>query len=110
MGQSATVHQLRAADRCRCRFGRNAEHHDRLLRIDHDPEQIVSLMELALTWGELDYSDEPVIPPNRWLDFVAAHSWIDQAQAERIVGLALDVARGATRGSRAHALNSPSAR
>jgi hypothetical protein len=52
----------------------------------------VELLELATTWGELDYSEEAVIPPQDWLDFAAAHTWRDTDTAFRLFSVATDVA------------------
>jgi hypothetical protein len=49
-------------------------------------------MELAVTWPELDYSDEPVIPPSDWLDFAASHRWDDADLVTRLFSAAVDVA------------------
>ncbi len=40
-----------------------AAHHDRLLRIDVDPGQLLALFEMAVTWYELDYSRCDVLEP-----------------------------------------------
>jgi hypothetical protein len=84
-----------AAARCRrgCPFrGATRDHHDRLLHVDWDHAPLMELMELAVTWGELEYGEQAVIPPERWMDFVAAHRWRDADQAERILLMASDVA------------------
>lgn len=94
----ATVHYLAAGRPCRCRYaGHHGDHHDRLLRLGTDADVFLELMELAVTWGELDYSESTVIPPNRWLEFVDCHIWADGAKVERMVSLAMDVALGSTR-------------
>lgn len=106
----ATVHELKAHARCsrNCRFnGPTKTHHDRLLKIEQDSTEVIDLFELAVTWGELDYSDQMIIPPSAWLDFVQSHQWADRDQAERIVSLATDVAMGSMRVNR---LSSPSVR
>lgn len=96
----ATVHYLTAGLPCRCRYARHhGEHHDRLLQLGAESAVFVELMELAVTWGELDYSESDVIPPNRWLEFVDCHIWVDGEQVERMVSLAVDVALGSTRAS-----------
>ena len=39
---------------------------------------LVELIEMAATWGELEYGEtEPVIPPSEWIDFAAEHAWVD---------------------------------
>lgn len=94
----ASVHYLPAERPCRCRFVREAQvHHDQLLRVTTDADAFLELMELAVTWGELDYSEMPLIPPNRWLEFVDSHIWGDGEKAERMISLAIDVALGAAR-------------
>jgi hypothetical protein len=94
----ATVHYLSADRPCRCRYARqHREHHDRLLQLGTEAEVFLELMELAVTWGELDYSESSVIAPNRWLEFVDAHIWADGEKVERMVSLATDVALGSTR-------------
>jgi hypothetical protein len=96
----ATVHYLSAERPCRCRYARqHGEHHDRLLQLGSEAEVFLELMELAVTWGELDYSETSVIPPNRWLEFVDSHIWADGEMVERMVSLAMDVALGSTRTS-----------
>lgn len=71
-------------------------HHDRLLAVEEDPEAIVELMELAVTWSELDYSDQPVISPDHWMSFFASHRWTDSDTVERIFSVAHDIATTAT--------------
>lgn len=68
-----------------------SQHHDRLLRVDVDPEELLALLELAVTWHELDYSAEPVVGPAGWADFAARHTWRDPERAERAFSLALDI-------------------
>ncbi|MGH8961965.1 MAG: hypothetical protein ACRDWT_12395, partial [Jatrophihabitantaceae bacterium] len=46
-------------------------HHDRLLAVEHDLDALVDLFDLAVTWGELDYSGQRLIGPVRWPDFVS---------------------------------------
>ncbi|NMI01326.1 hypothetical protein [Pseudonocardia acidicola] len=71
-------------------------HHDRLLTIDTDLEELLALLELAVTWHELDYSDTPVLGPDAWFRFAELHSWTFPERAERAFSLALDiVGRGA---------------
>ena len=67
------------------------EHHDRLLTVDTDPEALLGLMELAVTWHELDYSTAGVVGPAAWADFAARHRWHDPERAERAFSLALDI-------------------
>lgn len=67
-------------------------HHDLLLRVETDPDALVELFDLAVTWGELEYPADETIAPTRWPDFVRRHRWLDADRVERIFGLALDVA------------------
>ena len=76
-----------------CTFGQQApDHHDRLLSVEADLDGLLDLMELALTWGELDYSRSTVIPPRLWPAFVDSHEWCDPERVRRIFDLATDVA------------------
>ncbi len=90
---------IRAACSSACAVGPAwRAHHDRLLRIEHDPDELVELMELALTWGELEYDTDTVIGPELWAGFAATHHWADPERAGRIFGLAIDIAaRGVPR-------------
>ena len=68
------------ADCCGCRFEQSAPaHHRRLLALETQPmTSLVELIEMAATWGELEYGEtEPVIPPGEWIDFAAEHAWVD---------------------------------
>jgi hypothetical protein len=96
--EQATVHHLDTGRRCRCRFSKSARvHHDQLLRVLSDADSMLDLIELAVTWGELDYSEQAVIPPTHWVEFAQAHSWTDAERAERALSLAMDVAMGSQR-------------
>lgn len=64
-------------------------HHDRLLTVEAD---VAELLELAVTWGELDYSEAPVMGPSPWADFARPHFWADPQRAQRIFNLAADIA------------------
>lgn len=78
---------------CRCRFATASPvHHDRLLQAETDLAVAVELFELAVTWSELDYSQEAVVPPREWLDFVSQHRWQDPDQVFRLFSVAVDVA------------------
>jgi hypothetical protein len=72
------------------------DHHDRLLAVEHDADELIELMELAVTWGELEYADEPLVGPDRWIGFAATHVWVDAERAERIFSLAADIAARST--------------
>ena len=77
----------------RCRPDRRTRaHHDRLLRVEDDPDEVVELLELAVTWGELDYSEADVVPPEAWIDFAAGHRWRHPERVLRLFSLAADVA------------------
>lgn len=77
----------------RCGFGgRLAAHHDRLLEAGTDQAALLDLIELAVTWHELDYSTADVVPPALWLEFCAQHAWPDPDAAMRAFALATDVA------------------
>jgi len=84
-----TAHVPAHADCCSDRATR--EHHDRLLTVDVDAEELLALLELAVTWHELDYSGARVIGPGAWSTFVAHHRWHCPERAERAFGLALDI-------------------
>lgn len=85
------VSQLRCGSECRF-VDRLASHHDQLLAVEETAEALLDLLELAVTWGELEYASVAVIPPAQWLDFVSQHRWHDRDHAERIFSLAADVA------------------
>lgn len=94
----AMAQSLRDICRGRCEFRDQAQwHHDRLLAILGDPDELLELLELAVTWAELEYSSSPVIAPHRWTSFLNSHNWSDPQRAERIFSLATDVAMTATR-------------
>jgi hypothetical protein len=69
----------------------HAAHHDRLLRVDVDVDELMALFEMAVTWHELDYSDSDVIGPAEWSTFAQTHAWTNPEQAERAFSLALDI-------------------
>lgn len=86
---------------CSCPFAdATPEHHDQLLRAPADLSMTLELIELAVTWEELDYSAEALIPPGDWPAFVACHDWVDPEMAARIFDVAIDVARARTAASR----------
>lgn len=66
-------------------------HHDRLLDVDLDPDAQLELLEVAVSWHELDYSTEPVIGPSEWLTFAARHRWTARERALRVFSLAVDI-------------------
>ena len=55
---TAAVHVPLRLVTCRgiCPTGPTRAHHDRLLTIDTDEDALLELMDLAVTWHELDYS------------------------------------------------------
>jgi hypothetical protein len=69
----------------------HAAHHDRLLLVDVDVDELLALIEMAVTWHELDYSDQDVIGPVAWQTFAETHAWSDPERAERAFSLALDI-------------------
>lgn len=94
-----TAARAACTDRCRVDPALRA-HHDRLLAVEHDPDELVELMELAVTWGELEYGAEPLVGPADWTVFAAAHVWVQPERAERIFSLATDIALRACPGLR----------
>ena len=69
---------------CECEFYACApEHHDQLRSIEHGSFDVITgVVEMAVTWHELDYSEQLVIGPDDWLEFVKAHQWKD---SDRVV-------------------------
>ena len=81
-----------------CPVDSRRAHHDRLLRIDRDPDALLELVELAVTWHELDYSHETLVPPSEWSAFAERHRWEHPDRAGAAFMLALDIVhRGAHR-------------
>ncbi|WP_143172270.1 hypothetical protein [Pseudonocardia thermophila] len=74
-----------------CAFGPARDHHDRLLRVDTDPEVLLELFDIAVTWHELDWSAGAVVPPAEWPTFAARHRWVDEDRAVRAFALAADI-------------------
>lgn len=94
MVSATRTQELAAAVPCPrgcCADARLRGHHDRLLAAETDVDALVDLFELAVTWGELDYSRAGVIPPEQWIDFAERHHWQDSERARRIFGLATDI-------------------
>ena len=76
-----------------CSYARGRrEHHDRLLIVEQDVNEVMELLELAVTWTELDYSESLVIPPEQWLTFAAAHTWGNPDRVLRLFSVATDIA------------------
>lgn len=83
----------------RCHFrGSSPRHHDRLVRVTRDHAELLDLLELALTWHELDYTPYGLIEPWRWEGFLASHRWHDHEHARRVFHLAQDIAMRSSRG------------
>ncbi len=80
-----------AVERCRPEL-RTLAHHDHLLRVEDDPDEVVELLELAVTWSELDYSEVEVVAPETWIDFAAGHRWRNPDRVLRLFSLASDIA------------------
>jgi hypothetical protein len=72
-------------------------HHDSLLTVTDNLDSALDLLELAVTWDELDYSEQRLIGPSQWDDFLAAHQWKDGVRAQRLFSLAADIVRQARR-------------
>ena len=88
----AHVRPRTAACRGACSAARRyPDHHDRLTTVDTDVDALLGLMELAVTWHELDWSESHVLGPAEWATFAAAHVWTDPQRADRAFGLAVDI-------------------
>lgn len=74
-----------------CRDSAAAEHHDLLLTVDVDPDALLALLEMAVTWHELDYGDCDVVGPQSWSSFAQTHHWTHPERAERAFSLAADI-------------------
>jgi hypothetical protein len=72
-------------------------HHDSLLTVTDSVDSALDLLEMAVTWDELDYSEKRLIGPSQWDDFLAAHRWKDVVRAQRLFSLAADIVRQARR-------------
>ena len=93
--RSATV-------RCRatCAFdGATDRHHGRLTAIEYDQDVLLELMEMAVTWPELEYPESHTIPPDSWMAFAESHRWADPDRVERIFSIATDIVMTARRTS-----------
>ena len=75
-------------------------HHRRLMTIESDQDVLLELIELAVTWPELEYSETPTIAPEQWIPFFESHGWADPDRVERIFSVATDIATTATRACR----------
>ncbi len=87
-----TQHPVRLSS-CRggCSAAAHRGHHDRLLSVDTDPDVLLELMELAVTWHELDYTGESVVGPAEWHTFAERHHWVFPERAGWAFALAVDV-------------------
>lgn len=67
---------------CPCGFWADApEHHDELLSVETASfDAVTSIIEMAVTWNEVEYDERPLIDPSEWLDFADAHTWSDPAR------------------------------
>lgn len=88
-----------ARARCRdaCDYDAGSVWHDTLTRVESDSDALLDLMELALTWHELEYSETTTLSPDQWPSFMECHHWDDPDRAERIFSIAADVVRTAGR-------------
>lgn len=71
------------------------QHHDRLTALERDPlGALVELIEMATTWHELEYGLlEPVIGPDRWVDFAREHEWANKARVVDLMISLMSIAR-----------------
>jgi hypothetical protein len=74
-----------------CRDRSVAAHHDRLLQVDVDVDALLELLEMAVTWHELDYGQCAVLGPVAWSTFAEDHEWTRRERAEQAFALALDI-------------------
>jgi hypothetical protein len=93
MTAAASVPLRLVTCRSDCPDGPGVPHHDRLLAVDTDTSVLLELIELAVTWHELDYSTAEVVPPREWERFAERHRWADPARAEWAFLLATDIVR-----------------
>jgi hypothetical protein len=89
--------RLACRGRCRTDPARRA-HHDRLLQVESDPDAMVDLFEMAVTWAEFEYPAETTIPPHEWPDLAGSHRWHDAERMQWIFGLAAEMAGRAAPG------------
>ncbi len=84
------VHLTCRRGRCRAAV-RHPAHHDRLLTVDTNVDALLELIEIAVTWHELDYSGTPLVGPQDWAAFADEHAWRYPDQASRAFSLAIDI-------------------
>lgn len=97
---TAAVHAPLRLVTCRdaCPIGPNRAHHDRLLAVDTDLDVALELMELAVTWYELEHPHDALVGPAAWETFAQRHLWARPERAEQVFLLAVDIAaKGAPR-------------
>ena len=70
------------------------------MTIESDQDVLLELIELAVTWPELEYAETPTIAPEQWVPFAESHRWADPDRVERIFSVANDIAMTAERASR----------
>lgn len=81
-----------------CPAGPRRAHHDRLLAVGTDLDAALELIELAVTWHELEHPREALVGPAEWETFAQRHLWARPERAEQVFLLAVDIAtRGAPR-------------
>ncbi|MBW0089456.1 hypothetical protein I4I73_10730 [Pseudonocardia sp. KRD-184] len=90
---TAAVHAPLRLVPCRdaCPGGARRAHHDRLLTVDTDTDALLELIELAVTWHELEHPRERLVGPQEWATFAERHHWADPDRAERAFVLAADI-------------------
>ena len=64
--------------------------------MESDPDAVLELFDLAVTWHELEYDEQETVAPARWLEFAERHRWQDPDRVGRVFGLAVDIALRAT--------------
>lgn len=83
-----------------CAFdGATDLHHGRLTSLEYDQDVLLELMEMAVTWPELEYPESHTIPPDSWMAFAESHYWADPDRVERIFSIATDIVMTARRAS-----------
>jgi hypothetical protein len=83
-----------------CPIGPDRDHHDRLLSIDTDMDVVLELMDLAVTWHELEHPRALLVGPEEWETFAQRHLWAHPDRAEQAFMLAVDIAaKGAAKGA-----------
>ena len=87
--------------RCECAFYADAPaHHDELLSIERASFDVTThVVEMAVTWHELEYGERAVVQPQDWLEFVECHEWQDRDRV-RDFFIALQSLVGTTADSR----------